>query len=165
MKVLNEIYKKILINDYTLFKVIEELKKNQNKIVFTNGCFDILHRGHIEYLAKGKELGDILIVAVNSDESVRKLKGNNRPINKLEDRMFLLASLSFVDYVTSFAETTPIEIIKIIKPHIHIKGGDYSIQKLPEREIVEFYGGKVYIIPLIEGYSTTKILSKNQSEH
>lgn len=160
MKIINEIYKKIIKNHNQLIELLQEFKNNNKKIVFTNGCFDILHRGHIEYLAKGKELGDILIIAVNSDQSVKQLKGKNRPINKLEDRMFILASLSFVDFVTYFEELNPIEILKKIKPDIHIKGGDYSKEKLPEKEVVESYGGQIYIIPFIEGYSTTKILSK-----
>ncbi|MFN3603560.1 MAG: D-glycero-beta-D-manno-heptose 1-phosphate adenylyltransferase [Leptonema sp. (in: bacteria)] len=158
MNIIKNIYKKILDSEALLTSTVENIKQKKLKIVFTNGCFDILHRGHIEYLAKGKELGDILLVALNSDESVKKLKGQDRPINRLEDRMFLLASLSFVDYVTNFSETTPTEILKKIRPDIHIKGGDYSLADLPEREVIQSYGGKIYILPYVQGYSTSNIL-------
>ncbi len=160
MDFISEINKKIITNREELKLMIKNLKNNGKKIIFTNGCFDILHTGHINYLAKAKELGDILIVAVNSDDSVQKLKGKQRPINKLEDRMFILASLFFIDFVTYFNENTPIEIIKIIQPDIHVKGGDYKIDNLPEKSIVEAYGGQIIILPFVEGYSTTSILEK-----
>ncbi len=155
-----EINKKIITNREELKLKIKKLKEKGKKIVFTNGCFDILHTGHIHYLARAKQLGDILIVAVNSDESVQRLKGKQRPVNKLEDRMFILASLFFIDFVTYFNENTPVEIIKIIQPDIHVKGGDYKIDNLPEKSIVETYGGKIIILPFVEGYSTTNILEK-----
>lgn len=160
MKTLKKIYKKILDSEDKLNLAIQEIKKKSKRLVFTNGCFDILHRGHIEYLSKAKDLGDILIVAINSDESVKKIKGSNRPINSLNDRMFLLASLAFVDYVTYFEESTPIEIIKKIQPNIHVKGGDYRIEDLPEKKIIESYGGTIQILSFVEGYSTSSIIKK-----
>ncbi len=128
------------------------------KIVFTNGCFDILHLGHIKYLKKAKRLGDILIVAVNSDASVKRLKGENRPINLQQDRMEMLAELDFVDYIVSFEEDTPYELIKKINPDVLVKGGDYQIENIVGREIVEKKGGLVTTIPFIEGKSTTGII-------
>jgi D-beta-D-heptose 7-phosphate kinase/D-beta-D-heptose 1-phosphate adenosyltransferase len=160
MNLLESIFNKIILDHQQLKSRIEKFKQENKSIVFTNGCFDILHTGHVTYLAKAKELGDVFIVAVNSDASVRRLKGNHRPINKLEDRMFLLASLCFIDIVTFFEEDTPIEILKIIHPNIHVKGGDYKIDNLPEKTIIESYGGKIVLIPFLEGYSTTKIITK-----
>jgi len=160
MNLLESIFNKIILDHQQLKSRIEKFKQENKSIVFTNGCFDILHTGHVTYLAKAKELGDVFIVAVNSDASVRRLKGNHRPINKLEDRMFLLASLCFTDIVTFFEEDTPIEILKIIHPNIHVKGGDYKKDNLPEKTIIESYGGKIVLIPFVEGYSTTKIITK-----
>ncbi|WP_456374024.1 D-glycero-beta-D-manno-heptose 1-phosphate adenylyltransferase [Methanocaldococcus sp.] len=149
----------MIINDRNLLKEIVDMLKKQNlKIVFTNGCFDIIHRGHVEYLNKAKKLGDVLIVGINSDESVKKIKGNKRPIIPLYSRSYVLDNLKPVDFVVPFDEETPIELIKIIKPDIHVKGGDYKEEDLPEAEIVKSYGGEVKIIPLIEGFSTTNII-------
>ncbi|MGB9823514.1 MAG: D-glycero-beta-D-manno-heptose 1-phosphate adenylyltransferase [Candidatus Hydrothermia bacterium] len=142
-----------------LLEILDKLRDSK-KIVFTNGCFDVLHRGHVEYLAFARSLGDLLVVAVNSDNSVRRLKGSGRPINKLEDRMVVLSALEMVDYVVSFEEDTPYEIIKILRPHIIVKGGDYSVEEVVGKEIVESYGGKVVIAPYIEGFSTTHILRR-----
>lgn len=160
MKILDKIQKKIIPDEKTLIKVINKIKSEKKTIVFTNGCFDILHRGHVTYLALAKDLGDILLIALNSDTSVQRLKGPDRPINNLKDRMFLVASLYFVDYVTFFNEDTPIEIIKKIQPNIHVKGGDYNIENLPEKSVVESYGGKILILPFLEGYSTTNLITK-----
>ncbi|MCS7204915.1 MAG: D-glycero-beta-D-manno-heptose 1-phosphate adenylyltransferase [Leptospiraceae bacterium] len=160
MNYLERIESKLIFQRDHLQEIVSSLKNQNQRIVFTNGCFDILHRGHVYYLAKAKELGDILIIGINSDESVRRLKGQNRPINTLQDRMFLLASLEFVDYVTFFSEETPIELIKVIQPHIHVKGGDYQKEQLPETPIVEQYGGNVKIIPYVKGYSTTNIITR-----
>ncbi|MEO0285493.1 MAG: D-glycero-beta-D-manno-heptose 1-phosphate adenylyltransferase [candidate division WOR-3 bacterium] len=129
-------------------------------IVFTNGCFDIIHRGHIEYLYFAKSQGDILVVAVNSDDSVKRIKGPERPINRLEDRMIVLSALEMVDFVVSFEEDTPYEIIKMIKPHIIVKGGDYRVEDVVGKEIVEAYGGRVVIAPFVEGFSTSGILRR-----
>lgn len=123
-------------------------------IVFTNGCFDLLHEGHLYLLKEAKKSGDILIVAVNSDASVKKLKGNSRPIQTLQTRLKKLSDLPEVDYVISFAEETPLQLIEKIKPNIIVKGGDYS----PDNVIGKEYAQHVVIIPLLEGFSTTKII-------
>ncbi len=142
-------------------ELVEILKKEKNKtIVFTNGCFDILHIGHVDYLKKAKKLGDILIVGINSDESIKKIKGNKRPILPLNSRMAILDSFKFVNYVIPFDEETPIKIIKKIKPNIHVKGGDYKIEEILEKEEVEKNGGKAIVIPLVYKISTSKIIEK-----
>jgi rfaE bifunctional protein nucleotidyltransferase chain/domain len=130
------------------------------RIVFTNGCFDILHRGHLLYLAKARDLGDLLVVAINSDESVKKLKGPTRPVNSESDRALQLAALSFVDYVTFFSESTPEKTIEILKPDIHTKGGDYKPEDLPEKVILDRIGAKIAIIAFEDGYSTTSIINR-----
>ncbi|MDI6785638.1 MAG: D-glycero-beta-D-manno-heptose 1-phosphate adenylyltransferase [bacterium] len=142
-----------------LMPIIEKLKKENKKIVFTNGCFDILHLGHIRYLNEAKKLGDILIVAVNSDTSVLKLKGSKRPLYPQYARLEALAALFCVDYVTFFNELDPYKIISQIVPHILVKGGDYQIEKIIGRDIVCSHGGEVVIIPELEGFSTTKLIS------
>lgn len=133
-------------------------------VVFTNGVFDVLHAGHVDYIIKAKALGDYLIVALNTDSSVSRLKGPSRPINNLADRMKVIAALRCVDCVVSFDEDTPERVIGDIKPDIHVKGGDYSIESLPESKIVQAYGGKVVILPLLEGRSSTRIIDKFSSE-
>jgi len=130
------------------------------KIVFTNGCFDILHIGHIRYLQKAAKLGDILVVGVNSDASVKRLKGEERPINPETDRTEMLAALSFVNYVVVFEEDTPLEIIKLLRPDVLVKGGDYSDKYVVGSEEVEKNGGKLVLIPFVEGKSTTNIINK-----
>ena len=137
-----------------------ELQQRGKKIVFTNGCFDILHAGHVEYLEAAKQLGDKLIVGINSDESVRKLKGKDRPINKLINRAKVIGSLKCVDAVVVFDETTPIKLIKAIKPNVLVKGGDYKVKEIVGYEEITKLGGKVKTIPLVPGLSTTKIISK-----
>ena len=148
-------------------KTIDELKemaktlKNQNKkIVTTNGVFDILHIGHIRYLQPAKKLGDVLIVAVNSDSSVKKIKDPGRPLNNEKDRAEALAALGCVDYVAIFAEDNPINILEIIKPDVHVKGGDYKIEKIIEKDVVEKNNGKIVLIPEVKGYSTTNLIKK-----
>lgn len=131
--------------------------KNQ-KIVFTNGCFDILHRGHYEYLMKAATLGNVLVIGLNSDTSVKRLKGNDRPIQNEESRAIALASLQFVDAVVLFNEDTPLDLIKFIRPDILVKGGDYSISTIVGSDFVLEHGGRVEVIPLVEGYSTTKLI-------
>ncbi len=134
--------------------------RNIKKIVFTNGCFDILHSGHIIYLYEAKKLGDILIIGLNSDNSIKRIKGEKRPIVPQEERAFLLSSLEMVDYVTIFDEDTPYKLIEIIKPHVLVKGGDWPIDNIVGRDIVESYGGKVLNIPFVEGKSTTNIIER-----
>lgn len=129
-------------------------------VVFTNGVFDILHAGHVDYLEKARALGDYLVVALNTDASVQRLKGPSRPINELADRMRVIGALRCVDCVVSFSEDTPEHIIADVRPDIHVKGGDYTVESLPESKIVHSYGGKVVIMPLLEGRSSTRIIQK-----
>ncbi len=130
------------------------------KIVFTNGCFDLIHTGHTRYLAEAKSLGDVLVVAVNSDKSVRMIKGKQRPINSETDRMETLAALESVDYVTLFDEPDPYRVISELLPDVLVKGGDWHVDQIIGRDIVEARGGKVVNIPYREGASTTGIIEK-----
>ncbi len=141
---------------------LERERRAGKRIVFTNGCFDILHSGHVTYLRQARRLGDVLVVGVNSDESVRRLKGNSRPINREEDRLSVIAALECVDYAVLFNEDTPERLIRLIRPHVHAKGGDYSPDELPEAEAaaVRDVGGEVILLPLVEGRSTTAIVQK-----
>jgi rfaE bifunctional protein nucleotidyltransferase chain/domain len=136
------------------------LQATGKKIVFTNGCFDLIHTGHTRYLAKAKSFGDILIVAVNSDSSVRMIKGEKRPINTQAERAETLAALESVDFVTIFDEPDPHKIISDLKPDVLVKGGDWPIEKIIGRDIVEARGGKVVNVPYVEGASTTGIIEK-----
>lgn len=133
---------------------------NDMKVVFTNGCFDILHRGHVEYLAKAADLGDILVVGLNTDASVRRLKGEGRPVNNQEARALVLASLSFVDAVVLFDDDTPYNLIKTLRPDVLVKGADYQPEDIVGYDIVTSYGGTVTTIPLVEGYSTTNFIDR-----
>ena len=142
---------------------IESWKANGEKIVFTNGCFDILHRGHVEVLAKTADLGDKLIIGLNSDSSIKKLKKENRPIVDEKSRALLLAAFSFVDAIVLFSEQTPINLIAEIKPDILAKGGDYEIREIVGHNIVQGNGGEVITIPLTEGFSSTNIIDKIQN--
>lgn len=142
-----------------IVKIVKALKKQGKKIVTTNGMFDILHKGHCAYLAEAKSLGDILVVAINTDETVKKLKGQNRPINNQHDRAEVLAALQSVDYITFFSEDDPRAILSKIKPHIHVKGGDYE-KDIIEKATVEANGGEVKILSLTKGISTTSIINK-----
>jgi rfaE bifunctional protein nucleotidyltransferase chain/domain len=131
------------------------------KLVFTNGVFDILHAGHTRYLQYARSLGDILIVGMNTDESVRGLgKGPNRPINPLADRVEVLESLRAVDGVVPFSDGTPVALIFLLKPEIHVKGGDYTVESLPEAAIVHGYGGEIVIVPTLEGRSSTRVIQR-----
>ena len=143
-----------------LIPILNDLKKNSKRIVFTNGCFDILHVGHVRYLKEAKGYGDILIVAVNSDLSVKSIKGDKRPIVSQSERAEVVAALEMVDYVIMFDEDTPYNIIKKLQPDVLIKGGDWTIDKIIGRDIVEARGGKVIAIPFIEGASTTGIVER-----
>lgn len=142
-----------------LKRQLEENNKNK-KIIFTNGCFDIIHSGHVTYLQKAKSLGDILVLGLNSSASVRRLKGKSRPINSEEDRAIVLNELKSIDYVVVFDQDTPYELIKTIKPFIIAKGGDYIADDVVGKDIVEAYGGRVEIIPFVDGKSTTNIIEK-----
>jgi D-beta-D-heptose 7-phosphate kinase/D-beta-D-heptose 1-phosphate adenosyltransferase len=149
-----------VISRAELIEVRRELKKNGRRIVFTNGCFDLLHRGHIEYLAKAKSLGDILIVGLNADDSVRRLKGPNRPITPQEDRAAILAALAVVDYVCIFDEDTPYELIRAVVPDILVKGADWTVDDVVGKDIVEAAGGSVHTIEFLPNRSTTNIIQK-----
>ncbi|MBM4270618.1 MAG: D-glycero-beta-D-manno-heptose 1-phosphate adenylyltransferase [Deltaproteobacteria bacterium] len=139
---------------------IDRLRKEGKKIVFTNGCFDILHVGHTRYLREAKKLGDILILALNSDSSVRGLKGDRRPLIPEEERADIVASLEAVDYVTIFDEPTPLTLIEYLKPDILVKGGDWKEEAVVGRDAITRWGGSVVIIPEIKGASTTNIIEK-----
>lgn len=132
----------------------------KQKIVVTNGCFDILHVGHIQLLQEAKEHGDILIVLVNTDESVKRLKGDNRPVNSLEDRMTMLRAIQWVDLVIPFHEDTPLKVIEDLKPDVLVKGGDYQLKDIVGADFVISRGGNVVIVPVVDGKSTTNILNK-----
>ena len=141
-----------------LEETLKELRAKRKRIVFTNGCFDLLHVGHLRYLEKAKALGDILVVGVNEDSSVQRLKGSERPILPLVERMEILSGLECVDYVISFHEDTPLELISFLKPHVLVKGGDWTKDTTVGKEVVEGLGGEVVILPFVEGNSTTNII-------
>lgn len=142
-----------------LIEIRNELKKQNKIVVFTNGCFDILHAGHVDYLNKAKSLGDILIVALNSDSSMKKIKGNKRPIVPQNERAFIISNLKAVDYVTIFEEETPYEVIKKLIPDVLVKGADWSKDKIVGSDIVEAAGGKVETIEFVNFQSTTNIIN------
>lgn len=142
-----------------LIEIRNELKKQNKTVVFTNGCFDILHAGHVDYLNKAKALGDVLIVAVNSDSSMKKIKGDKRPIIPQNERAFIISNLKAVDFVTIFEEETPYEIIKKLIPDILVKGADWSKDKIIGADIVESAGGKVETIEFVNFQSTTNIIN------
>ena len=144
--------------------LVAKAKSDGKRVVFTNGCFDLLHRGHVHLLREAKKLGDLLIVALNSDSSVKKIKGPNRPILSRAERAELIAALEMVDYVTAFDEPDPYKVIKELKPDVLVKGGDWAGEKIVGREIVEGCGGKVAVIPYLEGYSTTQIIERMRKE-
>ena len=128
--------------------------------MFTSGCFDVLHRGHVECLQQAASLGDVLVVGVNSDETVRKLKGPDRPVSPAEDRAAVVAAIGCVEYVTIFEDDTPIRLLEAVRPDIYVKGGDYDADTLPERLAVECYGGKVMTVGYLPGRSTTGIVER-----
>ncbi len=136
------------------------LKIRNRKVVFTNGCFDIIHKGHLDYLFKARNLGDFLVVGLNSDASVKKLKGESRPIKDEQTRALLLASLSFVDAVVIFESETPLELIKNISPNILVKGGDYKIEDIVGYDFVKKNNGLTTTIPFVEGHSSTALIEK-----
>lgn len=145
----------------------QSLKRNlsqlkRKKIVFTNGCFDLLHKGHVTYLERARNAGDILVVALNTDRSVQEIKGPSRPINPLENRLEVLAALESVDFVTWFDESTPESLIQKLKPDVYAKGGDWKVKDLPEAPLVRSWGGKVKIIKYLDGHSTTALIAKSK---
>ncbi|MGK9476610.1 D-glycero-beta-D-manno-heptose 1-phosphate adenylyltransferase [Melioribacter sp. OK-6-Me] len=149
----------IILSHEELLLIRKQLAMQGKKVVFTNGCFDIIHAGHVDYLIKAKQLGDILIVAINSDESVRRIKGEKRPILNQKERTFIVSNLKPVDFVTVFEEDTPYEIIKKIVPDILVKGADWSKDKIVGADIVESNGGKVETIEFVNIQSTSNIIN------
>lgn len=145
--------------------IINEWKSKSNDIVFTNGCFDILHAGHVDYLEKAKKLGDKLIVGLNSDDSIRRLKGESRPINNVEARAKVLNGLKCVDLIIVFDDDTPLELIKNIIPDVLVKGNDYNVSEIVGSDFMMKNGGCVTTLPLLEGYSTTNIINKIKGEN
>lgn len=149
-----------LINRDQIAELVRNIKAAGNTIVFTNGCFDIIHAGHVRYLAEARKLGGSLIVGLNSDRSVRELKGPTRPVNHQDDRAEVLAALAAVDYVVIFDERTAESLISEVKPDIYVKGGDYCIEDIPEAKIVAGNGGKTVLIPEVAGRSSSNIIKK-----
>ncbi len=145
---------------HELLPVLQILRAAGEQIVFTNGCFDLIHTGHTRYLATARSFGDLLVVAVNSDDSVRALKGEKRPINTQGDRAETLAALESVDFVTVFEELDPYKVISAIQPDVLVKGGDWPIEKIIGRDVVEARGGRVVNVPFVEGASTTGIIER-----
>jgi rfaE bifunctional protein nucleotidyltransferase chain/domain len=149
-----------IIDRETLVRVCAGWKVNGHKIIFTNGCFDILHQGHIKLLLSAAELGGKLILGLNTDASVKKLKGENRPINDEQSRALVMASQLFIDAICFFGEDTPLELIETIKPDVIVKGGDYTPETVVGNDFIKTYGGEVVIIPTMEGFSTTNTIGK-----
>ena len=154
------IEQKIYTNRTELKKAIDQWHQYNEKVVFTNGCFDILHLGHVDYLAKAASLGDRLIVALNTDQSVSQLKGPNRPVIHQDTRLFKMAAFHFVDAVILFDEETPLELINLLSPDVLVKGGDYTIETIVGADEVLSKGGSVEVIPFLEGHSTTSIIER-----
>jgi len=155
----------MIVGREELDRILERERKKGKKVVFTNGCFDLVHIGHLRSLELAKGHGDILVVGLNSDDSVRRLKGEGRPLMEQADRASMLDGLKPVDYVVIFEEDTPIVTIKALRPEVHVKGGDYTPEDLPEKDVVEGYGGKVVIVPLVEGFSTTGLIERIGKYH
>ncbi len=150
----------MLVAQNQLDDLLKKLRQEHKTIVTTNGCFDILHVGHVRYLEKAKSFGDVLIVALNSDKSVKSIKGEDRPINNENDRAEVLSALRSVDYVVLFDEDSPINLLLKIKPDVHTKGADYTIETLPEAKGIMENGGRIEFITFVEGKSTTSIIEK-----
>lgn len=152
-----------VLSTESLEQIIAEFKKSGKKIVFTNGCFDLLHIGHVRYLEQAKSLGDVLIVGINTDASVQVLKGPTRPIQNENDRAEILASLKSVDHTVLFGEQTPINLIKSVKPDVLVKGGDWKKEQIVGWDFVESYGGSVQSLQFVDGKSTTNIIAKSKT--
>lgn len=149
---------KIFHDPHALSEVIEELRSDKKTIVFANGCFELLHVGHVRYLYGAKELGDVLIVAVNTDASMRMIKPDRRPVNPDHERMEILAAFEPVDFVIPLRETTPESLLRLLRPDVHTKGTDYTLDRIPERTVVEAYGGRVALVGGPKERSTTEML-------
>ncbi len=154
----------MIVSRKKIKEIVKKLKKEGKKIVFTNGCFDLIHKGHIYLLKEAKKLGDVLIVGLNSDSSIKKIKGKGRPILKEKERGFIIDNIKGVDYVVIFNEKTPFKLIKEIKPDILVKGGDYKENEVVGGEFVKKRKGRVVIIPYLKNFSTTKIIERIKYE-
>ena len=156
----NQLKEKIVSQDQAL-KELKAWREKNKKIVFTNGCFDIIHPGHIDYLSQARDLGDILVLGLNTDQSVRRLnKGSNRPINDERTRAYVLAGLASVDLIVFFDEQTPYNLIKLLQPNVLVKGKDYEVEKIIGFDILKENGGEVITIPFLDGYSTSSLIKK-----
>jgi len=153
-------YKSKLVSRRNVTVLCDHLRRQKKKIVFTNGVFDIIHMGHVHYLSKAKAMGDVLIIGLNTDLSVRKIKGPNRPINRQSDRAGVLSALEFVDYVVYFSEETPEKLIRLIRPNVLVKGADYKLSEIVGAEFVHSYGGRVCRIKLLPGRSTSDVINR-----
>lgn len=154
----------MIIDRSKIAEFCQVLRDGGQRIVFTNGCFDILHAGHVRYLKQARSYGDCLVLGLNTDASVRRLKGPERPINNEHDRAEVVGALKYVDYVVFFDEPTAEELIRQVHPDVYVKGGDYTIETLPEGQIVLGYGGQVELVKLVEGRSTTNVIAKIQGQ-
>lgn len=143
-------------------QLAEKCRKDGGLVVTANGCFDCLHKGHVSYLAAARQLGDCLIVGVNSDASVKKLKGPGRPLNDQDSRSAVLAALRSVDAVLVFDEETPLAWLELVRPNIHVKGGDYDPNSMIETPVLKKWGGKTVVVPFVEGYSTTQMIARSK---
>lgn len=153
----------VIVTREKLVEARARLRASRKTVVFTNGCFDIIHRGHVEYLTKARAMGDVLVVGLNSDESVVRLKGPGRPVVQQEDRAIVMAALAMVDYVCMFSEDTPLELITAVVPDILVKGADWPIDKVVGKDVVEKAGGQVRTIDVVPGRSTTSIIDRIRS--
>jgi rfaE bifunctional protein nucleotidyltransferase chain/domain len=160
MQKLEIIQSKIIKSHEELSRLLAYWNFKDQKIVFTNGCFDILHKGHIDYLAKAASLGDVLVLGLNTDDSVRRIKGDARPIQDEESRAQILAAMQFIDAIVMFDEDTPYELIKTVQPDFLVKGSDYSAEDIVGYDVVMSKGGQVVTIDFLEGYSTSRIVDK-----
>jgi rfaE bifunctional protein nucleotidyltransferase chain/domain len=151
-----------VLNHHDLLAVLAEHRAAGHRVVFTNGCFDVLHRGHVAYLRQARALGDVLVVALNSDASVARLKGPTRPVNPLVDRAGVIGALAVVDLVTAFDADSPVELLQLVRPDVYAKGGDYTPSMLPETPVVEALGGEVHILDYLADHSTSAIVARAQ---
>jgi len=149
-----------ILSETDLTSVLQDLRAAGHRIVMTNGCFDLIHPGHVRYLQQAKALGDVLVVAVNDDDSVRRLKGETRPVNTLDDRMAVLGALGAVDYVVPFSEDTPARLIEAMAPDVLVKGGDYAVEQIAGHESVMARGGEVRVLGFVDGHSTSKLIER-----
>ena len=153
---------KVVLDWQQLASLLAEIRQRGKRVVTTNGVFDLLHVGHVRYLQQAQKLGDVLVVGVNSDACTRRLKGDSRPLVPQAERMEVLAALACVDYVTLFDESTPEALLAVLQPHIHVKGGDYDIERMPETPVVRRHGGQVIAISFVAGHSTSRLVERMQ---